>query len=50
MIHVINIKNGLKIIYFVENKKKVLKEKIDEIYSKENTFDNMENLWESLKS
>lgn len=43
-------KNGLKMIYFVENKKKVLKEKIDEIYSKENTFDKLENLWESLKS
>ena len=43
-------KNGLKMIYFVGNKKRVLKEKIDEIYSEENTFDKLEKLWESLKS
>lgn len=29
--------------------KRILKEKIDEIYNEENTFDKLEKLWESLK-
>lgn len=42
-------KNGLKILYYVDNKNKVLNKKIDEIYNTNNTFDKLENLWELLK-
>ena len=42
-------KNGLKIIYYVDNKNKVLKENICEIYDEKNTFDKLEKLWELLE-
>ena len=42
-------KNGLKIIYYVDNKNKVLKENICEIYNEKNTFDKLEKLWELLE-
>ena len=42
-------KNGLKVIYYVTNKKKVLNSKIDNIYNNHNTFDKLEKIWDLLK-
>ena len=42
-------KNGLKVIYYVKNKKNVLNKKIDHIYNEHNTFDKLEKIWELLK-
>ncbi len=42
-------KNGIKVIYYVDNKKNVLIKKIDDIYNENNTFDKLEKIWELLK-
>ena len=42
-------KNGLKVVYYVDNKKNILNKKISNIYNDCNTFDKLEKIWELLE-
>lgn len=42
-------KHGLKVIYYVDKKEKVLSKGISEIYNEFNTFDDLKEIWELLE-